>query len=129
MELRNAYRANGLAFEGGDDTRYCESCTMPYDTKNYDADEGVVGHEIMHTLGMSHSAIGLNGKKMTKDGIAGMLLYASKNSKRFKIGLSNVGASSYLGSPGEEVAKYDKPKVVNVSPKKVKLSGTIVEIK
>ncbi|UOX34834.1 hypothetical protein LXD69_04820 [Flavobacterium sediminilitoris] len=129
MELRNVYGANGLAFEGGDNTKFCESCTMYGDKKNYDADEGVVGHEIMHTLGMSHSAIGKNGTEMTKDGIGGMLLYASKNSKGFKVKLSNVGSNSYLGSPREKVSKHDKPKVVNSSPSRVKLSGTIVEIK
>ena len=132
LEVRNQNNSQsvvGSALNGGDNTKYCADCNMYGDTKDYNADEGVVGHEIMHTLGISHTAIGKQGTSMTKDGIGGMLQYASKNSRGLKISLSNVKAGSYLGSEQEPVSKANRPKVVNTSPQKVKLNGTIVEIK
>ncbi len=129
MELRNAYRANGLAREGGDDTKFCGDCTLYNEPPNkYDADGGVVTHEIFHTLGISHSAIGQNGQEMNIDGIGGMLQYASKNARGVKIKLNNIGKNSYLGSSGERVNRRDKPKVVKTSNEKIKLNGTIVKI-
>lgn len=132
MEVRNLNEGQsvvGAALNGGDDTKYCADCNMYGDTKDYNADEKVIGHEIMHTLGISHTAIGKQGTSMTKDGIGGMLQYAAKNSKGLKVSLSNTKAGSYLGLPEEPISRVDKPKVVNTSPQKVKLYGTIVEIK
>jgi hypothetical protein len=77
----------------------------------------------MHTLGMSHQQIGKNGKEMTVDGVVGMLRYAAKNSKGFNVKLTNQNKGVY-----KPKSKQDKPKVVNTSPQKVKLYGTIVKI-
>jgi len=132
MEVRNLNQSQsvvGAALNGGDNTKYCADCNMYGDTLDYNADEKVVGHEIMHTLGISHTAIGKQGTSMTTDGIGGMLQYAAKNSKGLKVNLSNVKAGSYLGSREEPISRTDKPKVVNTSPQKIKLNGTIVEIK
>jgi hypothetical protein len=126
MELVNSCNAKGIALEGGDDTKYYYDAN---DNTGNNADAGTVGHEIMHTLGMSHSAIGKIGTNMTKDGIGGMLLYASKNGKNINIKLSNIIQNAYLGSPGESISKGDKPSVINTDNNKIKLSGTIVEIK
>lgn len=124
MELRNSEGASGRMEQGGDNTRYCVTCNH-YDEKyeDWNADSGVVAHEGMHTLGMSHEQIGRNGKEMTVNGVVGMLRYAAKNSRGFNVKLTNENIEVFKSR-----LKEDRPKVVNTSPQKVKLYGTIVKV-
>jgi len=132
LELRNMSRNQdvlGAALKGGDDTQYCEDCNL-YGETQYNATAGTIIHEMMHTLGVSHTGMGSSSRALSVNAIGGILNYASANSRGFKVKLSNVVRGSFLDSnKNERVPRGNKPKVENTSLEKVKLNGTIVEIK
>lgn len=132
LELRNTTEnpftkeaAIAAAMDGGDDTKFCQCARYSDKDKDmWNADAEVVRHEIFHTLGISHRAIGDNGVELNLDAIGGMLQYASKNARGVKIKLSNVKSGSFE----TQTAKQHRPKVVKTSKKRIKIRGTVVKI-
>jgi len=105
----------GRAEEGGDFMTF----------SNWDKmDSGIYGHEMMHTQGVSHKAIGTQGKEATEETVGATLNYATKhNTKGSKIKATNSSNSNML-----KVGEFDMPKVIIENKEKVSLSGKVIKL-
>jgi RHS repeat-associated protein len=133
--LKNIFGVPGLTLQGGDNMQFCSDCKKNDDES---VDSGIIIHENFHALGASHDVTGKTGEKLNSYIIGATLLFASKSSRKLKINLRNqsFGFLSRKTKGLRELAKRDYgsvksnlPKVKVYNQKKVKLSGTIVQIK
>ncbi|MBN1181495.1 MAG: hypothetical protein JXB49_04350, partial [Bacteroidales bacterium] len=104
----------GSTKEGGDYVRMSNSEIV---------DDKIYQHEVMHSQGASHEAIGTQGKTLNKKVVAGTLDYASKNCKNFNIKVLNGNESYQLKTKNTQ----DQPKVV-YSGEQVKFKGEVINV-
>ncbi len=112
----------GLTLDGGD------NITVDYDmTSDSDPADKVTTHEILHSLGVSHKAMGAQGSKVNEVVVGAMLEHAGGKSEKSDINVKGIKKNHTMLKP--KTGMYGDPK--SHSPKvemeeSIELEGRII---